>query len=82
MFYRNFELIFEFMALKGPPHVAETFAFLSFCAFLHLIVIILIKENKKKLTLCQNNEKLTNILIELFKSWGYRHLRNGVLQNF
>ena len=59
--YRNFELIFEFMALKRAPYVAETFAFLSFCAFLNLI-IILIKENKKKLTLCQNNEKWTKIL--------------------
>ena len=36
--------------------MAETFAFLSFCAFLNLI-IILIKENKKKLTLCQRNEQ-------------------------
>ena len=75
MFYRNFELIFEFihmwpkrlpffefMALKRAfsainskkgkrfghiwrpsPYVAETFAFLSFCAFSHLIVIFLIK---------------------------------------
>ena len=37
----------------------ETFAFLSFlfCAFLNLIIIILIKDNKKKLTLCQRNEQ-------------------------
>ena len=32
---------------RGPPYVAETFAFLSFCAFLHLIVKILIRDNKK-----------------------------------
>ena len=85
IFYRNFELIFEFMA-NIWPHMAlicgRNVCFLSFWAFLHLIVIILIKENKKKLTLCQNNEKWTKILTELFKSWGYRHLRNGVLQNF
>ena len=37
------------------------FLILSFCAFLN-VIIILIKENKKKLTLCQNNEKLTKIL--------------------
>ena len=36
--------------------MAETFAFLYFCAFLNLI-IILIKENEKKLTLCQRNEQ-------------------------
>ena len=35
--------------------MAKTFAFLSYCAFLN-VIIILIKENKKKLTLCQNNE--------------------------
>ena len=40
--------------------MAETFAFLSFCAFLNLI-IILIKENKKKLTLCQRNEQTLQI---------------------
>ena len=44
---------------EGPPYVAEMFAFLSFCAILNLIVIILIKEIKKKLTLCHNNEKWT-----------------------
>ena len=36
--------------------LAETFAFLSFCAFLN-VIIILIKENKKKLILCQINEQ-------------------------
>ena len=36
--------------------MAETLAFLSFFSFLNLI-IILIKENKKKLTLCQRNEQ-------------------------
>ena len=41
---------------RGPPYVAETFAFLPFCAFLN-VIIILIKENKKKLTLCQRNEQ-------------------------
>ena len=52
--YWNFEWIFEF-----GPYVAETFAFLSFrfCAFLNLIIIISIKENKKKLILCQRNEQ-------------------------
>ena len=59
IFYRNFELIFEFLALKGLLYVAETFALLSFWVFLYLIVIILIEENKKNLTLCQNNEKWT-----------------------
>ena len=42
---------------EGPPYVAETFALLSFWVFLYLIVEILIEENKKNLTLCQNNLK-------------------------
>ena len=42
---------------RGPPYVAETFALLSFWVFLYRIVKISIKENKKNLTLCQNNEK-------------------------
>ena len=33
--------------------------FLNVYVFLYLIVIILIEENRKKLTLCQNNKKLT-----------------------
>ena len=40
--------------------MAETFAFL-FCLFLYIELIILIEENKKKLTVCQRNEKLTKI---------------------
>ena len=48
---------------RGPPYVAETFVSLSFCAFLNLI-IILIKENKKKLTLCQRNEQ--NFKVKVF----------------
>ena len=47
--------------------MAEKFAFLSFCAFLN-VIIILIKENKKKLTLCQRNEQ-TLIAILLLKGY-------------
>ena len=49
IFYRNFELIFEFMALEGNPicHRNVCLSFF-FCVFLYLIVIILIEENKKK----------------------------------
>ena len=63
IFYRNFKLIFEFMALKRAPICGRNvcLSFL-FCVFLYLIVIILIEENKKNLTLCQNNEKWTKIL--------------------
>ena len=42
-------------------YATKTFFFL-FCVFLDLIVIISIEENKKNLTLCQNNEKWTKIL--------------------
>ena len=63
IFYRHFEFIFEFVALRRAPisgrNVCLSF---FFCVFLYLIVIILIEENKKKLTLCQNNEKWTKIL--------------------
>ena len=57
--YWNFEWIFEFMALKRAPICGRNvcISFFSFCAFLNLIIIILIKENKKKLTLCQRNEQ-------------------------
>ena len=42
--------------------------FFLFCVFLYLIVIILIEENKKKLTLCQNNEIFTkNLLLLMFR---------------
>ena len=58
IFYRNFEIIFEFMVLKSVPHMwPKRLPFFIFCVFLYLIVIILTEENKKKLTICQNNEK-------------------------
>ena len=57
--YRNFELNYEFMALKRAPICDRNVCLSFFLRILHLIVIILIKENKKKLTLCQNNEKWT-----------------------
>ena len=58
-FYWNFEWIFEFMALKRAPICGRNVClfFFSFCAFLNLIIIILMKENKKKLPLCQRNEQ-------------------------
>ena len=46
--------------------MAETFSFLSFFAFLNLI-IILIKENKKKLTLCQRNAKISIKILDYSK---------------
>ena len=64
IFYRNFELIFEFMALKRAPICGRNVCLsFFFCVFLYLIVIIVIEENKKNLTLSQNNEKWTKILI-------------------
>ena len=48
--------LFHFFGIGSVSSYFLTFAFLSFCAFLKLI-INLIKENKKKLTLCQRNEK-------------------------
>ena len=63
IFYRNFELIFEFMALKRAPICGRNVCLsLFFWVFLYLIVMILIEENKKKLSQCQNKEKWTNIL--------------------
>ena len=44
-------------AIILTPYVAETFALLSSCVFLYVIVKILFEGNKKNLTLCQNNEK-------------------------
>ena len=67
MFYRNFELIFEFMALKRTPICGRKFALLSFWVFLYVIVKILFEGNKKNLTLCQNNEKWTKKKSKLFK---------------
>ena len=62
IFYRNFELIFEFMVLKRAPVCGRNVCLsFFFCVFLYLILIILIEENKKNLTLCQNNEKWTKI---------------------
>ena len=62
LFYRNFELIFEFMALKRAPICGRNVCLsFFFWVFLYLIVIFLIVENKKNLTLCQNNEKWTKI---------------------
>ena len=55
--------------------MAETFAFLSFCAFLNLI-IILIKENKNKLTLCQRNEQ------NFYKYYAYRKLMITKIMSF
>ena len=73
--YRNFGLIFEFMALKRAPYVAETFAFLSFRAFLNLI-IILIKENKKKLSrLPQKLNESSNFVIGLEIQFQISHWR-------
>ena len=67
IFYRNFELIFEVMALKRAlicgRNVCLSF---FFYVFLYLIVIILIEENKKNLTLCQNNEKWTKFLLNTY----------------
>ena len=66
IFYRNFELTFEFMALKRAPICGRNVCLsFFFCIFLCLIVIILIEENKKKFTLCENNEKWTIILLIL-----------------
>ena len=63
IFYRNFELIFVFMVLKRAPICGRNVCLsFFFCVFLYLIVIILIEENKNNLTLCQNNEKWTEIL--------------------
>ena len=60
MFYRNFDFIFEFMAPKTAPICGKNVCLsFFFGVFLYLIVIILIEENKKNLTLCQNNEKWT-----------------------
>ena len=64
IFYSNFELIFEFMALRRAPVCGRNACLSFFCVFLYLIVIILIEENKKKLTLCQNNEKWTKNLLQ------------------
>ena len=82
IFYRNFELIFDIWHWRGPPYVAETFAFLSFfCVFLYLIVIILIEENKKKLTLCQSKEKWTKILW-ILGPYNNRHVIKHVTLKF
>ena len=63
IFYRNFELIFEFMALKRAAIYGRNVCLsFFFCVFLYLIVIILFEENKKNLTLYQNSEKWTKIL--------------------
>ena len=78
MFYRNFELIFEFMALKRAPICGRNVCLSFFlCVFLYLIVIMLIEENKKNLTLCQNNEKWTKIL--LWKVWKVKKFSPYVL---
>ena len=68
IFHRNFELIFEFMALKRAPICGQNvcLSFFFFWVFLCLIVIILIEENKKNLTQCQNNVKWTKILLKMF----------------
>ena len=59
---------------EGPLYVAETFALLSFWVFLYLIVKILIEENKKNLTLCQNNEKWKKKILWILGQYNSRHV--------
>ena len=82
IFYRNFELIFEFMALERAPICGRNvcLSFL-FWVFLYLIVIILIEENKKKLALCQNNEKWT-IILWILGQYNSRHVIKHVNKTY
>ena len=62
IFYRNFDLIFEFMTLKRAPICGRNVCLsFFFYVFLYLIVIILIEENIKNLAPCQNNKKWTKV---------------------
>ena len=82
IFYRNFELFFEFMALKRAPICGRKVCLsFFFCLFLYLIVIILIEENKKNLTLFQSNEKWTKILW-ILGQYNSRHVIKHVTMKF
>ena len=60
-----FELIFEFMALKKAPICGRNVCLsFFFCVFWYLIVIILIEENRKNLTLLSKSESVKFSLIE------------------
>ena len=76
IFYRNFELIFEFMALKRAPICGRNVCLsFFFCVFLYLIVIILIEKKIKRNWPCakitRNEQKFdefwVNIITDMIK---------------